>query len=369
MKDKESSNNAPEQNAAGKKAQIYNLIIVDESGSMSCLRESTLLGINETINTIRAAQRDFGDKQEHFLTLVTFDANGNKPPVRTIIDAQPIEQVKDFVDYSPYGGTPLFDAIGISLTELHNLIKDNEDASAVVTILSDGMENASREWNGAAVKKLIEQLKDEGWSFSYMGSAHDVKGVTINLSIDNFVEFSHDDVGNISSWDHEMASKRAYYEKMNRNFSSFDSADEKRAKRRQYASEYYSARVTPEVINTLQPNEVFVFGSNPEGVHNSGAAAFAMHNFGAQMGVGEGMQGQSYAIPTTRGIVMMHEAIERFIEFAKQNPDKRFLVTAIGCGHAGYHPREVARYFMGAIKVENISLPRVFWEILGLNLF
>lgn len=156
------------------KAHIYNLIIVDESGSMSHLREATLSGINETIGTIRNAQKEFGETQAHNLTLVTFDSDSNRPDVRTLIDCQPIEQIGDFKDYMPNGCTPLYDAMGQSLTRLHNRIKKDADASAVVTVLTDGLENASREWRADALRRLIEQLKEEGWSFSYMGSAHNV---------------------------------------------------------------------------------------------------------------------------------------------------------------------------------------------------
>lgn len=368
MKNNQSTNNAPEQNSSSRKAQIYNLIIVDESGSMGCLRTATLKGINETIDTIRTAQRDFGDKQEHFLTLVSFDSGYRKASVRTVIDTMPIDKVENFADYSPCGGTPLYDDIGLSLTALHERIMDNEDATAVVTILSDGMENSSVEWSGPAVKQLIEQLTEEGWSLSYMGSAHDVKDVTINLSINNFIEFSHDDMGTSSTWGREMASKRAYYQKMNNGYCGSDSLEKKRAMRRKFASEYYSQRVTPEPVTALQPNEVFVFGSNPQGRHEGGAAAFALKHFGAQMGVGEGPQGQSYAIPTTGGFDLLRQAVGRFIDFARNNPDKRFLVTAVGCGTAGLDPRKVAMLFVDAVKVENIALPKVLWEYLGLNM-
>ena len=187
----------------GNKARIYNLIIVDESGSMGGLEHATITGVNETINSIRSAQRDFGATQEHFLTLVTFDSNGSSAPVRTLLNREPIGAVSDFDNYRPCGSTPLYDAMGQSISELHNFIKGDDDASAVVTVLTDGYENASREWTGAALKALIEQLTQEGWSFSYMGSNHDVKQVSFNLSINNVVEFSHDVAGTSNTWARE----------------------------------------------------------------------------------------------------------------------------------------------------------------------
>ncbi|MBR5169170.1 MAG: hypothetical protein IKW85_01215 [Muribaculaceae bacterium] len=139
--------------------------------------------------------------------------------------------------------------------------------------------------------------------------------------------------------------------------------------RRANASAYYADRISPDYIDHLAENEVFVFGSNPEGYHSGGAAAHAVKHFGAVNGQGEGMQGQSYAIPTTGDYGLFAQAVQRFIEYAAQHPDQRFLVTRVGCGNAGRDIHEVARLFTGAIKMENISLPEDFWEILGLKMF
>ena len=352
------------------KAHVYNLIIVDESGSMSGLEQVTISGINETIATIKKAQEDYADKQQHFLTLVCFDERREGvPPVRTHIDAMPIASVHDFYDYHPTGCTPLFDAMGQSLTRLHGRIKDDENASAVVTVITDGLENASREWSGEALRKLIEQLKEEGWAFSYMGSCHDVVEVTMNLSIDHVMQFDHDDLGASNTWHRDNSSKLAYYKRLNCDFNVHDSLPDKMSKRRAHARVYYADRITPEWIDQLAENEIFVFGSNPDGNHAGGAAAFAVKNFGAIIGQGEGMQGQSYAIPTTGDYTLFAQAVRRFVEFAAEHPDKRFLVTRVGCGNAGYDLRMVARLFVDAIRIENICLPEKFWEVLGLKLF
>lgn len=352
------------------RAHIYNLIIVDESGSMSHLREVTLSGINETIGTIRNAQKEFAQTQVHTLTLVTFDTDSNRPAVRTMIDNQPIANVKKFRDYMPNGCTPLYDAMGQSLTRLHTLIKGDVDASAVVTVLTDGLENASREWNAQSLRKLIEQLKQEGWSFSYMGSAHDVKEVTDLLSIENVVEFSHDQLGAGNTWGRERSSRRAYYQKMSDTYSMREtlSDEEIMAEKRRYAKEYYGPRVTPQMIRQLGENEIFVFGSNANGYHRGGAAAFAMREFGAVWGQGEGLQGKSYAVPTTEGMGQLREAVNRFTAFADQHQELRFLVTMIGCGNAGYSPRDIAPLFKGCIDLENVALPIEFWSVLGLKM-
>ena len=371
MKEEENNaNSSEEQKATKDKARIYNLIIVDESGSMSHLREATLSGINETIGTIKSAQKEFAETQEHTLTLVTFDSDSNRPDVRTMIDNQSIVEVKEFRDYMPRGCTPLYDAMGQSLTKLHAAIKGDVDASAVVTVLTDGLENASREWDAQSLRKLIEQLKEEGWSFSYMGSAHNVKEVTDLLSIENVVEFSHDQLGAAHTWGRERSSRRAYYQRMSEAYTMRErySDDEIMEEKRRYAKEYYSPRVTPPVVRHLEENEIFVFGSNANGYHGGGAAAVAMHNFGAVWGQGEGLQGKSYAIPTMEGLEKLKEAVDRFTDFADQHQELRFLVTMIGCGSAGYSPREIAPLFKGCIYLENVALPSGFWKVLGLKM-
>lgn len=353
------------------KAKIFNLIIVDESGSMSHLREATLSGINETINSIRSAQEEYAKTQEHTLTLVTFDSGSNRPDVRTMIDNQPVNTIKEFNDYMPNGCTPLYDAMGESLTKLHQRIKDDKDATAVVTVLTDGLENSSREWNASGIRNLIEQLKEEGWSFSYMGSAHNVKEVTDLLSIENVVEFSHDSVGAGNTWARESSSRKAYYEKMNMMYREGMrySKEELIERKRRYAKEYYGQRVTPDNIRSLEENEIFVFGSNAAGAHAGGAAAFAARNFGAIWGQGEGLQGRCYAIPTMEGIPNLTAAVDRFVRFAEQHPELRFLVTRIGCGIAGYTVDQIAPLFKPCIHLENVALPSDFWEVLGLKMW
>ena len=122
-------------------------------------------------------------------------------------------------------------------------------------------------------------------------------------------------------------------------------------------------RITPEFIRDLKNNEIFVFGSNLAGAHGGGEAYLAYERFGAVMGQGVGLQGQSYAIPTIQGgpdTILPY--VEEFIEFAKQHPELTFLVTKIGCGIAGFTPAEIAPLFAGAVEVENIYLPQDFWN-------
>ncbi|MBQ0046307.1 MAG: hypothetical protein KBT33_02195 [Prevotellaceae bacterium] len=124
-------------------------------------------------------------------------------------------------------------------------------------------------------------------------------------------------------------------------------------------------RITPYFISTLKPNEIFVFGSNLQGIHAGGAARMARTNFGAVMGNGVGMQGQSYAIPTMQGgVETIKPYVDDFIAFASQHPELNFLVTPIGCGIAGFEPEDIAPLLAAAKNVENISLPENFWDVI-----
>ena len=82
-------------------------------------------------------------------------------------------------------------------------------------------------------------------------------------------------------------------------------------------------RTTPEFITSLEPNEIFVFGSNLKGMHGGGAAYIAYRKFGAIMGQGVGLQGQSYAIPTMQGgVETIRPYVDEFIQFAKEHPSR-----------------------------------------------
>ena len=125
-------------------------------------------------------------------------------------------------------------------------------------------------------------------------------------------------------------------------------------------------RIASNHITTLQPNEIFVFGSNLSGMHGGGAARLAYQKFGAIWGQGVGLQGQSYGIPTMQGGVdTIKPYVDEFIEFAKTHPQLKFLVTEIGCGIAGFSVEEIAPLFEQAIEVENIYLPERFWMMLN----
>ncbi len=131
------------------------------------------------------------------------------------------------------------------------------------------------------------------------------------------------------------------------------------------AENHKKERITPIWIEHLKENEIFVFGSNLAGMHGGGAARTARLHFGAVMGKGVGLHGQSYAIPTMQGGVdTIRPYVDDFIAYAKQHPDLHFLVTPIGCGIAGFEPEDIAPLFEEAKEVKNISLPESFWEVI-----
>ena len=129
--------------------------------------------------------------------------------------------------------------------------------------------------------------------------------------------------------------------------------------------EMKKGRITPRWIDSLKENEIFVFGSNLAGMHGGGAARIACLHFGAVMGKGVGLQGQSYAIPTMQGgVETIRPYVDRFIAYAKRHPEKHFLVTPIGCGIAGFEAEDIAPLFKKAKEMKNISLPESFWEVI-----
>lgn len=164
--------------------RIFNLIVLDESGSMEIIRQSAINSVNETLQTIRQAQKDYAD-QQHFVTFVTFNNR-----TKTHYDSQPAAEVADLKleQYNPNSLTALYDALGESINALAAKVEKGD--KVLVTVVTDGEENASREYDGAAIKALIDRYKGEGWVFAYMGANHDVEAAAVKLSITNHISWS-----------------------------------------------------------------------------------------------------------------------------------------------------------------------------------
>ncbi len=123
--------------------------------------------------------------------------------------------------------------------------------------------------------------------------------------------------------------------------------------------------VTPHMVRSLKPNQVFVFGSNLAGMHGGGAARMAASHFGAKTGVGVGVTGQCYAIPTMQGgIDTIAPYVDQFLDHAAAHPEQHFLVTRIGCGIAGFKSADIAPLFGRALHMPNVSLPADFIAVL-----
>ena len=358
------------------KLKIYNLIILDKSGSMSSIAAAAISGFNETVGGIRSAQERYQDTQEHYVSLYVFcDCDKHY-----VYENVPVDTVKTLTsnEYRPCCCTPLFDAMGISLNKLLGQIKEEKDATAVVTVITDGLENASREYSGSTIKTLVDKLKDEeGWNFAYIGTNQDVDAVAATISITNTMYFEDNSAGMSRAWENERKSKMRMYDRMQEDCCMMACAPAPmgtkerklfRAKRNREEKNYrhldeFRDRITPDNINTLKGNEIFVFGSNLAGMHAGGAARVAAQKFGAVMGQGVGLQGQSYAIPTMQGgVETIVPYVDEFIKFADCHPKMTFLVTRIGCGIAGFTDKEIAPLFVRAINIPNIHLPLSFWK-------
>ncbi len=170
-----------------KTMKIYNLIILDESGSMSSIYNQALSGINETINGIRQSQEKYPE-QEHFVSVVTFEGNG-MVGVKTRRACEPIGKVSDLTkkDYQPGGCTPLYDAMGKAISELDRKVEAGD--AVLVTIITDGMENSSCEYSGRSVKDLVAMQRKKGWTFAYIGANQDAVEVARDLNIQNAMNY------------------------------------------------------------------------------------------------------------------------------------------------------------------------------------
>ncbi|MGE5406695.1 MAG: vWA domain-containing protein [Methanosarcina sp.] len=168
------------------KHQVHNLIILDESGSMSSIKQPIISGFNELVQTIKGIEKEFAE-QEHFISLVTFNGLGKK--ILHFIDpAGKLNEIDD-ARYQPNADTPLFDAMGFAFNKLMKFLEGKNDYNVLVTILTDGEENSSKEYNEQAIKSLIEELKNKNWTFTYIGTDHDVEKFAVSVSITNTMMF------------------------------------------------------------------------------------------------------------------------------------------------------------------------------------
>ena len=160
--------------------KVFHLLLLDESGSMGDIRQPVIDGFNATAQTVMELEQQFRE-QEHRICLVTFNGSG----IRTPLFDEPASKLSrlDVKSYHPRGATPLHDAMGLAITRLRVLTEGHADHRVLVTILTDGIENASREYSQAAIQALVEELTEKNWMFTYYGVNHDARRTAESLSI------------------------------------------------------------------------------------------------------------------------------------------------------------------------------------------
>lgn len=186
--------------------RVFNLLVVDESGSMSIIRRQALVGINETLVTIQKMQKAHKNLEQR-VTLITFDSTHTNVFYDNVraSNANPLKAK----DYNPCGATPLYDAIGMGIAKINALT--TEDDSVLVTIITDGEENCSEEYSLKMIKNLIEKLKKQNWTITFIGTDDlDVENIALDMGIDNHLQFSEDEAGTKKMFARENRARERY---------------------------------------------------------------------------------------------------------------------------------------------------------------
>ena len=212
--------------------RVFNLVIVDESGSMSIIEKQALMGLNETLETVKKMQQMHQDMEQR-VTLITFDSSHK----RYVFDNVPAKATHKLTnrEYRPGGATPLYDAIGLGISKLN--AQTTADDNVLVTIITDGEENCSEEYNLQMIRTLIEKLKKQNWTFTLIGTDNlDVEGMAGDMAIDNHLEFKEDEAGTKKMFAFERLSRTRYNDCMASNApmptgSYFDKDEKKRHSR------------------------------------------------------------------------------------------------------------------------------------------
>ncbi len=192
--------------------KVYNLIILDESGSMAVIRDHIICAFNAIVMSTKSLAAEFQD-QEHFVTLVTFNSEGFK----TFLHNAPL---KDFdvisgQNYRPDACTPLYDAMGFSINRLRDELSGSSDYNVLVNVLTDGLENASSQFSGSDIRKLVRELEETGkWTFVYTGADHDVMKAAHDMSIRNYSRFDKSLAGIHILADAELHARRRFMQKV-----------------------------------------------------------------------------------------------------------------------------------------------------------
>lgn len=221
------------------KTTVFNLIILDESGSMCSCDKATISGCNETIGVAKNLQAKNPDTQRVLLSVYAFNSGGNKPS-RYIYKNVRVADASNITDkqYQPSGCTPLLDAVGSTLSELKAVSETHEDCTGIVTIITDGMENTSTHYDILKVVRLIDGLKEMGWTFNFIGANIDVDMISSQMHIDNKMAFTSDEDGTRDMFQ-EFNDNMASYESERMNVESNMCPSERKAYRKSRNSSFF----------------------------------------------------------------------------------------------------------------------------------
>ncbi len=189
-----------------KSKSVFNLIIVDESGSMSVIREQAFAGMNETLQTVRRMQEKYPDTEQR-VTLVTFDSEHTKWHYDNVLAADTKDL--DWKAYRPSAATPLYDAMGQAIAKVS--AQTEEGGNVLVTVITDGEENCSKEWTLKMIRSMIEKLKKQNWTFTLIGTDNlDVETMARSFAIDEHLKFCQDKAGTKAMFAREHRSRERY---------------------------------------------------------------------------------------------------------------------------------------------------------------
>lgn len=187
---------------------IYNLIILDESGSMASIKPATISGFNELIQRIRM-EADKDPEQEQWVNLYSFNSGG----IRELLPLQRATELPQLTEatYRPDAMTPLFDAIGHATGRLRKALEGQSGYAVLVTILTDGAENDSKEYSGQAIGQIVRQLEQQQWVFTYMGTNQDVQAEAAKISISNYFSFKYSEADTRDAIHKEATYRSRFY--------------------------------------------------------------------------------------------------------------------------------------------------------------
>ncbi len=224
------------------KTTVFNLIILDESGSMSNARTATISGCNECLGVARSLQKENPDTQRCLVSIYAFQSGS--VPSRYLVKNKSVENVKDITsrDYNPMGCTPLLDAVGMTLTDLKAVASTHEDATGVITIITDGYENSSQEYTWKDVSRLISEFKEQGWAVNLIGANIDVEEMAtkMNIEVANAMAFENDDLGTEKMFGSFSNAQMAYHRERTSRESVARSDEEKRDIRKQMSKDFWN---------------------------------------------------------------------------------------------------------------------------------